>query len=151
MLHRHLDYPPGTPVHELGPAAIDDVLERGDLESWSELAAAVRSDPFGALAERVLRLVDAHRMYGTSNLWRSWIERLRGIAVAHGLRELRAGCGLTQEELAGRLRMSQSDVSKLERRHDVRLSSLRRYVAATGGRLQLRARYGERDVEIMLD
>lgn len=77
MRHRHLDYPPDTPVEQLGRAAIDDLLDRGDLADWAPLAAAVARDPHGRLADVVLQLCAAHPMYGTSRLWTAWIERLR--------------------------------------------------------------------------
>ena len=44
---------------------------------------------------------------------------------------------MTQATLAPRLGMSQSDLSKLERRADLRLSTLRAYVAGLGGDLTL--------------
>lgn len=140
MHFRHLDYPPDTEVKELGPAALDALLERGDLESWAPLLRAVARDPWGPLAETVLGLCEAHPMYGTSVLWRSWIERRRrGEAVGDTtLAEARARAGLTQSEVAERMGVSQSDVSKLERRDDLLLSTLRRYVEAVGGRLELR-------------
>jgi hypothetical protein len=78
MRHRHLDYPPGTPPGELGLAGLDDLLDRGDLDDWAPLARAVAADPHGVLADRVHRIVEAHPMYGTSLLWRTWIDRLRG-------------------------------------------------------------------------
>ena len=53
------------------------------------------------------------------------------------LATLRRKKGLTQAELAKRIGMSQSDLSKFERRGDVRLSTLRAYVAALGGDLVL--------------
>lgn len=53
------------------------------------------------------------------------------------LRALREAAGLTQEELARRVEMTQSQLSKLERRDDHRISTLRRYVAALGGRLEV--------------
>ena len=90
-----------------------------------------------------MRLVDAFPMYGTSPLWRSWIDRCRARAEGSrdrppvGLAELRKNMGLTQVELAGRFGMSQSDLSKLERRRDVRLSTLRSYAKALGGRLRI--------------
>ncbi len=45
--------------------------------------------------------------------------------------------GLTQVELAERMAISQSDLSKLERRRDTRLSSLRAYAAALGGGISI--------------
>jgi DNA-binding XRE family transcriptional regulator len=49
------------------------------------------------------------------------------------LRELRAVLGFTQEQLADRLGVQQAAVSRLDRRPDMTLSSLRRYVEALGG------------------
>ena len=146
MRFRHLDYRMNTPVEKLGPAALLDLLERGDLESWAPLAAAIRAAPHGELAETVLRLVDAQPMYGTSTLWREWIEGLRrtgedATRKAGALGELRRQRGLTQTEVGTRMGISQSDVSKLERRADVRLSTLAAYMAATGGRLRILVRY----------
>lgn len=138
MRHRHLDYPEGTAVAALGPAAIDDLLDRGDLGDWAPLAAAIKSDPEGTLADTVLTLCDAHPMYGTSTLWRTWIQRLRAARpTPRDLRGLRVAAGLTQHDVANRMGTRQSDVSKLERRADVRLSTMRAYVAALGGRLRL--------------
>jgi transcriptional regulator with XRE-family HTH domain/catechol 2,3-dioxygenase-like lactoylglutathione lyase family enzyme len=56
------------------------------------------------------------------------------------LRELRALLGVTQEQLAERLGVQQAAVSRLERREDITLSSLRRYVAALGGELEINVR-----------
>lgn len=148
MQFRHLEYPPGIPVSELGPAALDDLLERGDLEEWRPIAAAVRGDPHGPLAETILRLCKAHPMYGTSTIWRTWIEALRRESRSLTLRDLRRERGQTQNEVGRRMGMSQSDVSKLERRGDLRVSTMRSYVAATGGRLEIWAEYDERDGKV---
>ena len=140
MRFRHLDYPDGCPVDDLGPAAIDAILDRGDLEVWRPLRDAVREDPFGAVADAILRLCAAHPMYGTSAIWTTWIERLRS-EVPVGLADLRRRRGLTQTDVAQRTGSTQSDVSKLERRSDVRLSSLASYAAALGGELEVRVRF----------
>ena len=155
MIHRHLRVPPGTPPEELPLAAVVNLLERGDLDDWRPLAAAIRRDPHGRLADDVLRLVDAHPMYGTSPLWRAWIDRCRARADGaepprrvDGLAELRRERGLTQTELARRVGVSQSDLSKLERRRDVRLSTLRTYLEALGGTLRLLFDYPEGRAEV---
>ncbi|MGB6001942.1 MAG: helix-turn-helix transcriptional regulator, partial [Thermoanaerobaculia bacterium] len=61
---------------------------------------------------------------------------------------LRRELGLTQVELAGRLGMSQSDLSKLERRRDVRVSTLNAYTGGLGGRLRILFEIGGKLVEI---
>ena len=63
--------------------------------------------------------------------------------AAAGLGELRIALGITQVELAGKLGMSQGNVSELERREDLFLSSLRSYVEGLGGHLELTAVFGD--------
>ncbi len=137
----------------LPAAALVDILEQGDLDDWQPIAAAVARDPGGALAEKVMRLVDAYPAYGTSPLWRAWIDRCRARTRPRPARlaALRQRAGLTQAELASRLSMSQSDLSKLERRRDVRLSTLRAYAAALGGRVRVVVEIGGAAWEVRLD
>jgi DNA-binding Xre family transcriptional regulator len=155
VIHRHLELRRDAPAEELPSVAIVDILERGDLSDWQPIAAAIARDPYGRFADRVMHLIDAHPMYGTSPLWRSWIDRCRARAEAGGrhmheidLAALRRELGLTQVEVADRAGMSQSDFSKLERRRDVRLSTLRSWVAALGGRLRLLFESDEEEREI---
>lgn len=144
--HRHLDVDRATPVTELGLAALDDLLDRGDLEDWAPLLREIRASPWGEVADRVLHLVDSHPMYGTSSLWHSWIAEQRAKSpqfhAGAALRSVRTARGVTQQELAARLESTQPEISKLERRRDVRLSTMRGYVTALGGQLELRARFG---------
>lgn len=53
------------------------------------------------------------------------------------LRELRKARALSQETLAEMLGWRQGDISKFERRTDAYLSTIRRYVEAMGGSLDL--------------
>ena len=53
------------------------------------------------------------------------------------LRALREAVGLTQDELALRVDTTQSQLSKMERREDHRISTVRRYVTALGGQLEI--------------
>jgi len=57
------------------------------------------------------------------------------------LRELRKARGLTQEKMAEILEIAQENISRLEGRGDVKLSSLAAYVQALGGKLELRATF----------
>jgi DNA-binding Xre family transcriptional regulator len=69
------------------------------------------------------------------------------------LYELRNAEALSQIELAGRLEITQSAVSKLEHAEDVRVSTLRDYLDAMGARLELVAVFdedGEQRVPVQL-
>ena len=66
------------------------------------------------------------------------------IAEEMTLRELRKARRLTQVSVARELGVSQDAVSRMEQRSDLLLSTLRRTVAAMGGRLSLIARFPDR-------
>ena len=66
-------------------------------------------------------------------------EGRRALRDALGLARIRAERQVTQVELAARLDRSQGNISELERRSDVYLSSLREYVEALGGELEVNA------------
>jgi DNA-binding XRE family transcriptional regulator len=55
------------------------------------------------------------------------------------LRKLRAARELTQENLANLLEVNQSEVSKIEHRTDMYVSTLASYIKAMGGSLEIRA------------
>ncbi len=57
------------------------------------------------------------------------------------LQELRKSRQLTQENIAQLLGINQENVSRLERRNDLLLSTLRDYIAAMGGDLEIVARF----------
>ncbi len=65
------------------------------------------------------------------------------------LGEIRRARQMTQETLAETLGMSQSEVSKVEHRTDVYVSTLRRYIEAMGGELEIVARFPDGNVEII--
>lgn len=70
---------------------------------------------------------------------RERVKRLRrAYDVVLGLADLRESRGLTQARLADEMQVSQPNVSKVEGKEDIRLSTLRHYVEALGGRLEVR-------------
>ena len=64
------------------------------------------------------------------------------------LQELREKRHISQVDLAGKLGVRQPTVSKIERREDVNLSTLRRYIKALGGELHILAEFKDESVEI---
>jgi DNA-binding XRE family transcriptional regulator len=142
LIHRHLEAAPDTGVTALGLAALDDLLDRGDLIDWKPVLAEIARHPRGEVAERVVHLCNAHPRQGTSRLLRTWIERRRlqgPAAPRRTLAELRTSAGVSQGALAARIDATQSDLSKIERRRDAKLSTLRRVLAGLGYDLELRA------------
>jgi len=63
------------------------------------------------------------------------------IAEETTLRDMRRALALTQETVAEALGIKQVNISQLEKRSDLLLSTLRRYVEAMGGELELTARF----------
>lgn len=64
------------------------------------------------------------------------------------LKALRQRLELTQTEVSRSADMTQSELSRLESRSDHLISTLRRYVAALGGELEVTAVFGEHRVKI---
>jgi transcriptional regulator with XRE-family HTH domain len=64
------------------------------------------------------------------------------------LSELRQARRLSQQQLAETLNVKQSAVSKLERRTDMYISSLRSFIEAMGGDLEITARFPDGAVRI---
>ena len=77
-------------------------------------------------------------------------EKVRRLYSVMDLGSLRRSLGLSQGELARELGMNQSQVSKLEKRADLKLSTVRRVVEALGGRLEIAADFGDAGGRVML-
>ena len=67
------------------------------------------------------------------------------IAEEMSLCELRNALNKTQKTVAHKLGMGQDGISRLEKRSDLLLSTLRNYVEAVGGRLLLVAQFPDRE------
>ncbi len=63
--------------------------------------------------------------------------------IGNLIRDARKHRALTQVQLADTLGISQGNVSRLETRSDVYLSTLRSYVEALGGQLEIAAVFGD--------
>ena len=73
---------------------------------------------------------------------------VRREVLAMELRELRQEAGKTQAEVAEIAEMTQAELSKFERRDDHLLSTLRRYVTALGGRLEVVAVFEDKRIAL---
>ena len=81
-------------------------------------------------------------------------QQANAIAKATALREdmslmeLRQARLLTQETLGETLQVGQAAIAKMEKRADMYVSNLRRFIEAMGGELDIVARFPEGDVKI---
>ncbi|MBO6718020.1 MAG: helix-turn-helix domain-containing protein [Rhizobiaceae bacterium] len=64
-----------------------------------------------------------------------------GRVVGQSLQGIRQAVGLTQLEMANRMGIGQGAISKIERRGDIQVSSLQRYVEALGANLRIDATF----------
>lgn len=64
------------------------------------------------------------------------------------LAEIRKSVGLTQEELAAALGITQPSLSKIENQEDMQISTLRRLIEALGGQLEIIAHLPRGDIRI---
>lgn len=64
------------------------------------------------------------------------------------LAKLREARGVSQAELARAWEVAQTDVSPMEHGEDVYLSTLRRYVSALGGQLEIKAVFPDQTVTL---
>src|ERR1700686_1285729 len=71
------------------------------------------------------------------------------IAEEMTLQELRRARKITQQKIAKSLNIGQEGVSKIERRSDLLISTLRRTVEAMGGSLSLVAEFPDRDPVVL--
>ena len=74
--------------------------------------------------------------------------RTRSEILEADLRSMRELVGKTQVEMAEALERNQSQVSEIENRGDYRLSTLRRYVHALGGELEVVVRFGDKSLRL---
>ena len=75
-------------------------------------------------------------------------DKTAALETALALHELRKARAVSQEALAEKLAVGQPAVAKLERRADMYVSNLRRYVEALGGTLTITARFPDGAVTI---
>ena len=95
---------------------------------FTELAATIKADPV-----RRARIAT--------------IKRAMDDALA--LAELRAERGLTQNQVASSLGVTQANISRIEHEEDLYLSTLRGYIAALGAELEVNAVFPDGTVTLV--
>ena len=75
-------------------------------------------------------------------------KRFQKSLAAMPLDQVRKAQAMTQLQVAGLLGVNQGEVSKIEHRSDICVSTLAEYIEAMGGRLEIRAVFEDREVRI---
>ncbi|MBN1277293.1 MAG: XRE family transcriptional regulator [Deltaproteobacteria bacterium] len=75
-------------------------------------------------------------------------EKTKAMLEAMPLQELRQARNLSQEQLAQTLSVKQAAVSKIEHRTDMYISTLRNFIKAMGGDLEITAKFPDGIVQI---
>lgn len=81
MEHRNLNH------QDLTLAAIDNILERGELPDWLPLLQAIKKDPHGDVAEKTLRICSSHEVYGSSAVFLKFVETQRTLCTEPTIRK----------------------------------------------------------------
>jgi DNA-binding transcriptional regulator YiaG len=115
---RNIAASPDDPVETWPFEGILAAVERGTLPDWRRLAAAIRADPWGPVAQQVLEAVRLSHPYGTAELLEGVVSRARQLAaeseradVAAEVRDLVGRSGLSKQHFAERIGTSRSRLS----------------------------------------
>ena len=55
------------------------------------------------------------------------------------LKELRESLGFTQQQIADKMQVSQSDISRIENRTNLKVATIKKYIKACGGEVEVNA------------
>lgn len=115
---RNLEVDPMAPVEQWPHEAVQAALERGSLEDWRRMAAAIQTDPWGPFVRRLEDVLRYCRPYGVAPLMermlilvREQTEAEERSEVAAEVTSLLRQSGLTQAEFATRIGTSASRLS----------------------------------------
>jgi DNA-binding transcriptional regulator YiaG len=115
---RNITVSPDDPVDSWPFEGILAAVERGTLPDWRRLAAVIRADPWGPVAQQLLEAVHLSRPYGTAELLEGVVGRARKLAadseredVAAEVRELVGRSRLSKQDFAERMGTSRSRLS----------------------------------------
>jgi hypothetical protein len=115
---RNVSSSPQDPVESWPFEGILATVDRGTLPDWRRLAAAIRVDPWGPVAQQVLEAIRLSRPYGTSELLDGVVSRARLEAadsergeVASEIRKLVDDSGLPRQDFADRIGTSRPRLS----------------------------------------
>ena len=75
-------------------------------------------------------------------------KRIKSAMAEMPLAELRQARKITQQQIAATLKIKQASVSKMESQTDMYISTMRKYIQAMGGELEIIAKFPEGNVKV---
>ena len=75
-------------------------------------------------------------------------KRVQNLLKEMPLAELRQARQMTQEQIAETLKIKQASVSKMESQADMYISTMRKYIEAMGGELEIVAKFPDGNVKV---
>src|SRR3954453_12361249 len=118
LVFRNVDASPDEAVESWPLEAIQTTLERGSLQHWRRLAAAIKAQPWGPVVRDIEEVLSYSRPYGVAKTMERVMERARHDAeaaernaVATEVRRLIDDSDLSRREFAARIGTSTSRLS----------------------------------------
>lgn len=118
LVFRNVEASPDEAVADWPLEAIQTALERGSLQHWRRLAAAVKAQPWGPVTRDLEEVLTYSRPYGVARTMERVIDRARHQAeaaerdaVAAEVKRLINDSGLSRQEFASRIGTSASRLS----------------------------------------
>jgi len=118
---RNVDVDRNAPLDQWPAEAIETIIDRGSLSDWSQLADAIRRNPWGAAARAAETVVGWKEHYGVDALLvtvirhaREDVTRRGREAYAQQIRAWRAQTGMTLRQFAQEAGTSASRLSDYE-------------------------------------
>lgn len=109
---------PEGPVEFWSTAAIRSALTSGDIDTWQQIAGALKRDPYGRTARQVEEVLNATGHHGINKALQEVLDRARAHLeaderdeVARHIRLLIDRSGLTLQEFASRIGVCDSDLA----------------------------------------
>ncbi|MCY4368511.1 MAG: XRE family transcriptional regulator [bacterium] len=104
-------------------------------EEWATTSDRVQAIRRSAMANPVVAAAEA----------RKYAEITRRVQTLQAIRKAQ---GLTQQQMSVQLQISQAEVSRMERRSNLHLATLARFIEAAGGRLRITAVFEDYEAEV---